>query len=361
MADLEKGRELSSGAAACAGGGSAGRAREAEQARGPLALCSARSRFRSDQADTSSSRRRRRCASSAARALVRSTPTLRTTRSRQAGPSARGRSSSGGRPLVDEQGDPLSLTAVRQRGPRGAFTGDSTGRDSRSTSSFDCVVSTSSPTSPPRALAASRRSLPVAASQSAPHVCSAPRPCAARRGCRRYRAPRKAVLRSARAQHDPRRWSEAYTAGAEMTFEQARTSAYVLTPGPSGLSDRRRVRSVGKAKSDRWPICLSLRRTDRRAASPARCVNGRYRWSSSTRATAGSVVLLGILAIPLLPLAVPGAIAYGAYRIVRSISRRRSGSASRSISTILPPETVNPATAKVRPSRTTTNPAAPLT
>ena len=73
------------------------------------------------------------------------------------------------------------------------------------------------------------------------------------------------------------------------------------------------------------------------------------------------VVLLGVSAIPLLALAVPGAIAYGVYRIVRSISRRRSGSASRSISTILPPETVKPATAKVRPSRTTTNPAAPLT
>ena len=74
-----------------------------------------------------------------------------------------------------------------------------------------------------------------------------------------------------------------------------------------------------------------------------------------------SVVLLGILAIPLVPFAVLGAIVYGVYRIVRSISRSRSRSASRSISTIRPPETVNPATAKVRPSRTTTNPAAPLT
>ena len=57
------------------------------------------------------------------------------------------------------------------------------------------------------------------------------------------------------------------------------------------------------------------------------------------------VVLLGVSAIPLLALAVPGAMAYGVYRIVRSISRRRSGSASRSISTIRPPATVNPATA----------------
>ena len=74
-----------------------------------------------------------------------------------------------------------------------------------------------------------------------------------------------------------------------------------------------------------------------------------------------SVVLLGILAIPLVPFVVLGAIVYGVYRIVRSISRRRSGSASRSISTILPTETVKPATAKDRPSRTTTNPAAPST
>ena len=47
-------------------------------------------------------------------------------------------------------------------------------------------------------------------------------------------------------------------------------------------------------------------------------------------------------------------------RIVRSRSRRRLASASQSISTILPSRTVNAPTENGRPSRVTTNPAAPL-
>src|SRR5215216_4919478 len=46
---------------------------------------------------------------------------------------------------------------------------------------------------------------------------------------------------------------------------------------------------------------------------------------------------------------------------VRSSSRRRAGSMSRSISTILPCATVKPATPSSRPCRATTRPAAPLT
>ena len=127
--------------------------------------------------------------------------------------------------------------------------------------------------------------------------------------------------------------------------------------------DRRRASEAARhplspcvvAKSDRWPD-MSLATTHGSSSDIAcPCVTGGYRWLSSTRSTTGSVVLLGILAIPLLPLAVPGAIAYGVYRIVRSISRRRSGSTSMSISTIRPPETVNPATETGRPAGTTMN------
>ena len=66
----------------------------------------------------------------------------------------------------------------------------------------------------------------------------------------------------ARRQHGTRRWNDAHTAGAEMTFEQA--IAYALTPGPAGSersTHRPEVHSGSEQRGDAGPALRARRRS----------------------------------------------------------------------------------------------------